>query len=92
MAEQKGTSGPVIGEPLTELPDVRQQQLPGEEHLMQPRPEVIRASYKGSGKLEGRTAIITGARCLFRARTRRRRPPPRLWPHAPRCRAPSRSD
>src|SRR5690625_7942056 len=27
---------------------------------MQPRPEVIRESYKGSGKLDGEVAVITG--------------------------------
>lgn len=36
------------------------QSQPGEEYRMNPEPEVIRGSYRGSGKLEGRKAIITG--------------------------------
>lgn len=36
------------------------QSQPGEEYRMNPEPEVIRESYKGSGKLEGRKAVITG--------------------------------
>lgn len=38
----------------------QQQSLPGSESEMRPRPEVIRDSYTGSGKLKGRTALITG--------------------------------
>ncbi|WP_158977950.1 SDR family oxidoreductase [Cellulophaga sp. L1A9] len=33
---------------------------PGLEALMNEKPEIIKASYKGSGKLEGKVALITG--------------------------------
>lgn len=36
------------------------QDAPGEEFKMRPQPEIINANYKGSGKLEGKTALITG--------------------------------
>jgi NAD(P)-dependent dehydrogenase (short-subunit alcohol dehydrogenase family) len=36
------------------------QELPGKESEMQPEPEVIRESYKGGGKLKGKTVLITG--------------------------------
>ncbi len=36
------------------------QSQPGDEHKMNPEPEIIRKNYKGSGKLEGKTALITG--------------------------------
>lgn len=36
------------------------QDLPGKEHKMKPEPEVIRKSYKGSEKLKGKIALITG--------------------------------
>lgn len=43
-------------------PQPRQhQELPGETRKMQPQPDHGEYSYKGSGKLENRTAIITGA-------------------------------
>ncbi len=38
----------------------QQQKQPGREYKMTPQPEVIRESYKGSGKLKGKTALITG--------------------------------
>lgn len=38
----------------------QEQSLPGYEHKMNPEPEIIRPNYKGSGKLEGKTALITG--------------------------------
>lgn len=38
----------------------QQQAQPGDEYKMVPQPEYIRESYKGSGKLEGKVAIITG--------------------------------
>ncbi|MFA9477649.1 SDR family oxidoreductase [Phycisphaerales bacterium AB-hyl4] len=41
-------------------PKQKQQRQPGRESAMTPEPEVIRADYRGSGKLEGRTALITG--------------------------------
>lgn len=36
------------------------QSQPGDQYKMRPAPEIIRKSYKGSGKLEGKTALITG--------------------------------
>ncbi|WP_194973034.1 SDR family oxidoreductase [Aquiflexum lacus] len=43
----------------TEFPK-QSQQLPGKERKMKPEPEVIRASYLGSGKLNDKTVVITG--------------------------------
>jgi len=36
------------------------QSQPGDEHKMNPEPQVIRDSYKGSDKLKNKTALITG--------------------------------
>lgn len=36
------------------------QKQPGNEHEMHPAPKIIRDNYKGSGKLEGKIALITG--------------------------------
>lgn len=41
--------------------DTPQQRPPGLDRQMQPRPDYGEASYKGSGRLEGRKALITGA-------------------------------
>ncbi|MBJ7881361.1 SDR family oxidoreductase [Gelidibacter salicanalis] len=41
------------------FPD-QQQTQPGEENKMHPEPEVIRKSYRGSDKLKGKVALITG--------------------------------
>ncbi|MFY4774301.1 SDR family oxidoreductase [Metabacillus sp. RGM 3146] len=41
-------------------PRQHQDVQPGKESQMNPRPEFNRASYKGSGKLEGKVAIVTG--------------------------------
>lgn len=38
----------------------QQQDTPGKESQMNPIPEVIRDDYRGSGKLEGKVALITG--------------------------------
>lgn len=38
----------------------QQQKQPGDEHKMRPEPEIIRRNYKGSEKLKGKTALITG--------------------------------
>jgi NAD(P)-dependent dehydrogenase (short-subunit alcohol dehydrogenase family) len=38
----------------------QQQDQPGDEHKMSPEPEVIRKDYKGSGKLKGKIALVTG--------------------------------
>ena len=42
------------------IPPQSQPHQPGIERLMDPRAEHIRADYKGSGKLSGRRALITG--------------------------------
>jgi NAD(P)-dependent dehydrogenase (short-subunit alcohol dehydrogenase family) len=41
------------------FPEQKQEQ-PGKEHKMHPAPEIIRKDYKGSDKLKGKTALITG--------------------------------
>lgn len=38
----------------------QKQKLPGNEHKMNPEPEIIRENYVGSGKLLGKVAFITG--------------------------------
>lgn len=43
----------------TKFPEQDQPQ-PGDEHRMKPEPEVIRKGYKGSEKLKGLVALITG--------------------------------
>ena len=43
----------------TEFPEQNQDQ-PGRQNKMNPEPEVIRDDYKGSGKLAGKIALITG--------------------------------
>lgn len=42
-----------------EFPE-QHQKRPGKENNMNPKPEIIRKSYKGSEKLKGKTALITG--------------------------------
>ncbi|AOH53888.1 NAD(P)-dependent oxidoreductase [Peribacillus muralis] len=42
------------------FPPQHQQHQPGLETKMKPNPESVKSSYKGSGKLKGKTAIITG--------------------------------
>jgi NAD(P)-dependent dehydrogenase (short-subunit alcohol dehydrogenase family) len=42
------------------VPAQHQSQQPGIEQEMTPKPETIRQNYRGSGKLEGKTALITG--------------------------------
>ena len=41
-------------------PPQEQKEQPGREYKMQPRPKAERAEYKGSGKLHGKVALITG--------------------------------
>lgn len=41
-------------------PAQSQRKQPGREHAMEPRPVFIRDDYRGSGKLIGRVALITG--------------------------------
>jgi hypothetical protein len=38
----------------------KQTHQPGSEAVMDPKPEAVRADYKGSGKLQGKVALITG--------------------------------
>ena len=38
----------------------QQQSQPGDQNKMNPEPEIIRKNYKGSEKLKGKTALITG--------------------------------
>ena len=47
-------------EKLSEQIEKQEQEYPGYEGEMKPEPLVIRDSYKGVGKLEGKVAIITG--------------------------------
>jgi NAD(P)-dependent dehydrogenase (short-subunit alcohol dehydrogenase family) len=42
------------------MPPQHQTQQPGMESEMNPRPKVVDSTYKGSGKLQGKVAIITG--------------------------------
>lgn len=42
------------------LPPQKQSSQPGKTKKMQPQPEIIRKDYKGSEKLKGKTALITG--------------------------------
>ncbi|GAB2458055.1 NAD(P)-dependent oxidoreductase [Hymenobacter qilianensis] len=44
----------------TTLPPQKQDQQPGLEQEMTPQPEYIRPNYKGSEKLQGKVALITG--------------------------------
>ncbi|KUG08056.1 SDR family oxidoreductase [Solirubrum puertoriconensis] len=44
----------------TQLPPQKQEQQPGIEQEMTPKPEYIREGYKGSDKLKGKVALITG--------------------------------
>jgi len=46
--------------PKPPIPE-QQQQPPGHEGEMHPKPDHGEQSYKGSGKLTGRAAVITGA-------------------------------
>ena len=45
--------------PRTQPPQEQHDQ-PGDQHAMHPQPESIRKDYRGSGKLDGRVALITG--------------------------------
>jgi NAD(P)-dependent dehydrogenase (short-subunit alcohol dehydrogenase family) len=44
----------------TSVPQQHQEEQPGKEHEMDPRPEYIRKNYKGSEKLLDKVALITG--------------------------------
>ena len=59
MTQQRMTD-PRQAEPKPPFPE-QQQQHPGSEAQMQPRPDFGEESYKGFGRLTGRVALITGA-------------------------------
>jgi NAD(P)-dependent dehydrogenase (short-subunit alcohol dehydrogenase family) len=42
------------------FPPQQQDQRPGVEHEMDPKPEVVLPNYRGSGKLDGKVVLITG--------------------------------
>lgn len=44
----------------SDLPGQHQEKQPGAEHAMAPEPETIYPDYTGSGKLDGKCALITG--------------------------------
>jgi NAD(P)-dependent dehydrogenase (short-subunit alcohol dehydrogenase family) len=46
--------------PKKTLPPQQQDQQPGREHAMTPKPAADDPKYRGSGKLEGKVALITG--------------------------------
>src|SRR5205807_1092170 len=55
----KGLQNPVTKYPRPPFPK-QQQEWPGLASKMDPRPDHGETSYKGSGRLEGRKALITG--------------------------------
>jgi NAD(P)-dependent dehydrogenase (short-subunit alcohol dehydrogenase family) len=55
MANEDVTQRQIDGQPEQE-----QKKQPGDEHKMVPEPIFDNPSYKGSGKLEGKNAVITG--------------------------------
>jgi NAD(P)-dependent dehydrogenase (short-subunit alcohol dehydrogenase family) len=57
---QTGRQDPKTTEPQPPFPE-QKQPYPGEEAQMQPRPDYGETSYRGSGRLEGKAALITGA-------------------------------
>ncbi len=46
--------------PIPPLPEQQQDRVPGRTAEMNPRPDHGESSYKGSGKLDGKVAVITG--------------------------------
>src|SRR4051812_33666102 len=42
------------------MPAQKQRQQPGQQAVMSPEPETIRRTYRGSGKLAGKVALVTG--------------------------------
>jgi NAD(P)-dependent dehydrogenase (short-subunit alcohol dehydrogenase family) len=58
MANKSKSKG--ASEEASELPPQTQSRQPGRQHKMQPEPRTIREDYRGSGKLEGKVALITG--------------------------------
>src|SRR5215213_8311847 len=57
--DQTTTQDPTTQHPRPKQPD-QQLQHPGLEHEMQQRPDYGEQSYRGSGRLTGRRALITG--------------------------------
>jgi len=58
--KQSRPQNPVEKYPKPPFP-AQEQQMPGSEQEMDPKPDHGEKTYKGSGKLQGRKAIITGA-------------------------------
>lgn len=58
-AEAAGQAVDTVREHIP-IPPQRQEHQPGSEAEMWPKPEYIRDNYQGSGKLEGKVALITG--------------------------------
>jgi hypothetical protein len=58
--ERKGMQNPLEKYPKPPYPE-QEQEMPGSEQEMDPKPDHGEKTYKGSGKLKGRKAIITGA-------------------------------
>ncbi|HEY0389203.1 MAG TPA: SDR family oxidoreductase [Gaiellales bacterium] len=59
MSDQQSQGEGLGNQPEPPFPQQRQNP-PGTESAMQPRPDYGRESYRGTGRLEGRAAIITG--------------------------------
>ena len=57
--DQSRPQNPLEQEPKPPFPE-QQQPPPGLESEMQPRPDYGEQSYRGSGRLQGKAAIITG--------------------------------
>jgi len=58
--EKQAVQNPVDKYPKPPFP-AQEQEMPGSEQEMDPKPDHGETTYKGSGRLEGRKAIITGA-------------------------------
>ena len=54
------TSGDSKNEKPKSLPPQHQRDQPGDQHRMRPEPETIRPDYRGTGKLDGKVALVTG--------------------------------
>ena len=60
MSQTTSVQDPKEQHPQPPLPEQRQE-VPGSSQEMKPKPDHGEQSYKGSGKLQGRKAIVTGA-------------------------------
>jgi NAD(P)-dependent dehydrogenase (short-subunit alcohol dehydrogenase family) len=58
--QRQGARNPLTREPKPPYP-AQHQQMPGLESKMNPQPDYGEDSYTGSGKLQGKVALITGA-------------------------------